>query len=317
MIPTASGTVANSASVTGSESDPNASNNSTTTTTTVNQATVDLAVTKTETPDPVLAGQTVTYTITVTNIGPDASTPVTLTDSLPAGVTLVATSTSQGSCSGTITITCILGILDSGATSTTTIVIETGSPGTLVNIATVTSADFDTNPANNTATSSTAVSPTDLIITKSEPAEFVRQGDGITFTLTVTNIGSATATNVIISDNLPSEITYASSTPSGICSLTGEMVICNLGTLEVGASLTVLIHAVAGEFAGFFTNTATVSADNPESDSSNNSTSTVTEIPGLTGWSLAILWGFFALALVWLFQRSGFGTNRSRPPTKR
>jgi uncharacterized repeat protein (TIGR01451 family) len=195
-------------------------------------------------------------------------------------------------------------------------VIETGSPGTLVNIATVTSADFDTNSANNTATSTTAVSPTDLIITKAGPAEFVRQGGGITFTLTVTNLGSATATNVIVTDALPNSMSFASSTPSGICSLSGDQIICNLGTLESGASSTALIHAIAGNFAGFFTNIATVSADNPESNLSNNSTSTVTEIPGLTGWSLVILWGFFALGIVWLLQRSGYGRNRSRPHTK-
>jgi uncharacterized repeat protein (TIGR01451 family) len=181
---------------------------------------------------------------------------------------------------------------------------------------TVTSADFDTNPDNNAATSTTAVSPTDLIISKSGPAEFVRQGGGITFTLTVTNLGSATATNVIVTDELPDSISFASSTPSGICSLSGDKIICNLGTLKSGASSTLLIHAIAGNFAGFFTNSATVSADNPESNLSNNSTSTVTEIPGLTEWGLVILWGFFALAVVWLFQRSGFGRNRSRPPTE-
>jgi uncharacterized repeat protein (TIGR01451 family) len=317
VMPTASGTLANIASATGSESDSDTSNNSTSTITTVNRATVDLAVTKADTPDPAVAGQDVTYTIIVTNNGPDASTPLTLTDNLPAGVSLVATSATQGTCAGTTTITCSLGILASGATSTVTIVIKTGSPGILANTVTVTSADIDTNSGNNTATSTTDVSPTDLIITKSEPAEFVRQGDEITFTVTVTNIGSATATNVIVTDALPNSMSFASSTPSGICSVSGDKITCNLGTLEAGASSTVLIHANAGNFAGFFTNSATVSADNPDSNSSNNSTSVVTEIPGLSGWSLVILWGFFALAIVWLFQRSGFGTYRSRPPTKR
>ncbi|MCH7801338.1 MAG: DUF11 domain-containing protein, partial [Chloroflexi bacterium] len=309
IIPTATGTLANSASVIGSEPDPNTSNNSATNTMTVSRATVDLAVTKTDAPDPVQAGQDITYTIIVTNNGPDTSTPVTLIDVLPVGVTLAAASTTQGSCSGTTVITCNLGILTSGASSTVTIVVKTASPGALMNTATVASADADTNSANNTATSTTAVSPTDLRITKSGPSEFVGQGDGITFNITVTNLGSATATNVIVTDALPAAIIFASSTPSNICALSGNEVICNLGTLAPGASSTVLIHATAGPYAGFFTNTATVSADNPELASLDNSSSTVIEIPGLSGWGLALLWGLLGLGIVWFLRGNLLGTT--------
>ena len=71
--------------------------------------TADLSITKQDSPDPVTVGSPLTYTIGVANLGPDAGTNVTVTDTLPASVTLVSATASQGSCSGTTTVTCTLG----------------------------------------------------------------------------------------------------------------------------------------------------------------------------------------------------------------
>ena len=64
---------------------------------------------KIDTPDPVTVGSQLTYTIGVQNLGPNASSSATVTDVLPAGVTLVSANASAGSCTGTTTITCTLG----------------------------------------------------------------------------------------------------------------------------------------------------------------------------------------------------------------
>lgn len=117
----------------------------------------DLSITKTDSPDPVTVGSNLTYTITVTNNGPDAATGTVVIDTLPTGVTFVSSSASQGSCTGTITVTCSLGSLANGASATVSIVLTPTAAGTLSNTASVSSAVADPNTANNAATASTTV----------------------------------------------------------------------------------------------------------------------------------------------------------------
>src|SRR5437773_1614261 len=122
----------------------------------------DMSITKSDSPDPVGPGQTLTYHLTATNNGvaggPSTTSGVTVTDTLPAGVTLVSATPSTGSCSGTTTISCALGIFPGGTSATIDIVVTvSASGGTLTNSATVLAVTADPNPANNTATASTAV----------------------------------------------------------------------------------------------------------------------------------------------------------------
>src|SRR5207244_11507651 len=135
----------------------------------------DMAITKMDSPDPVSRGGTLTYHLTVTNNGtpamPATTSGVTLTDVLPAGVTFVSATPSSGTCSGTSTVVCNLGIFPSGATATVDIVVTVASnaSGTLTNTATVAAATTDPNPSNNTATATTTVSgpiPTSVVSRK-------------------------------------------------------------------------------------------------------------------------------------------------------
>jgi uncharacterized repeat protein (TIGR01451 family) len=121
------------------------------------QPSADVAVTKTDAPDPVRAGGNITYTITVRNNGPDRATGVTLTDVLPAGVTLVSERATRGNCTGTATVTCNFGALGSGQTATVTLVVKTTAPGTVMNTVQVAAEQNDPNAANNTATAQTIV----------------------------------------------------------------------------------------------------------------------------------------------------------------
>jgi uncharacterized repeat protein (TIGR01451 family) len=126
----------------------------------------DLSLTKTDTPDPVSPGGTLTYTLTVSNGGPLAACLATVTDPLPPGTTLVSCITSQGSCSGPPvgtngTVTGNLGIIAASGSATMTIAVTApGAPTTdplfLSNSATV-STSSDGFPANNTATAGTTV----------------------------------------------------------------------------------------------------------------------------------------------------------------
>ncbi len=74
----------------------------------------------------------------------------------------------------------------------------------------------------------------DLAITKTDSPDPVAVGQPLTYTLTITNLGSSTATNVIVTDTLPSGVTFGSVTPSqGSCSANGQTIVCNLGNVAV------------------------------------------------------------------------------------
>ena len=122
----------------------------------------DLALTKSASPGSVTVGDNVTYTSTVTNNGPFDATDVTFTDTLPAGVTFVSATPSQGSCSESGgTVTCDLGSLANGASATIDIVVTTTAAGSIDNTATVHATETDLNINDNSATATaTAVAST-------------------------------------------------------------------------------------------------------------------------------------------------------------
>jgi len=118
----------------------------------------DLSVEKTDAPDPVTRGSTLTYTLLVNNLGPGTASSVQLSDTLPESVRFVDVSTSAGSCSQADGIvTCALGDLASGASVTVTIHVTARRTGTATNTAQVGSLAPDPNPANNTATTDTLI----------------------------------------------------------------------------------------------------------------------------------------------------------------
>jgi uncharacterized repeat protein (TIGR01451 family) len=122
----------------------------------------DIALTMTDSPDPVLARSQVTYTVTLQNHGPGGASGLSMTDTLPDAI-FVSASSSQGSCqregngkSGG-TLTCDLGSLAASGTATVTIVVNPAKAGTISNTATARANQPDPDSANNTATETTTV----------------------------------------------------------------------------------------------------------------------------------------------------------------
>ena len=123
----------------------------------------DVAITKMDSPDPAHVGQNLTYTIVVTNNGPDKAVGVSVTDQLPKNAGYGATTTTQGSCTlkpSKTAVVCTVGTMASGASVTISLVVKPTSKGTITNTATATlTSPTDPNTANNTATATTTVQP--------------------------------------------------------------------------------------------------------------------------------------------------------------
>ena len=128
----------------------------------------DLQVMKSDSPDPVRLGSPLTYTVVVANIGPITATGVILTDTLPGSVLFGSVTSTQGSCNGSSIITCSLGALNATANAAATIVVTPTVGGTIVNTASVSSNESDSNPTNNTDTESTTVLPADLSVSNTD-----------------------------------------------------------------------------------------------------------------------------------------------------
>jgi uncharacterized repeat protein (TIGR01451 family) len=117
----------------------------------------DLTLTKTANPTAATVGDTISYSIRVSNKGPDGATGVTVTDVLPGAVAFVSANTTQGTCSGTSTVTCSIGTLAEDAGATITIVVKANSAGTVRNTAEVAPTESDPKDDNNKATATTTV----------------------------------------------------------------------------------------------------------------------------------------------------------------
>jgi uncharacterized repeat protein (TIGR01451 family) len=123
----------------------------------------DLGVVKTDSPDPVHVGQTLTYTVRVTNDGPLAASGVTLTDTLPKNAGFGSVATTQGSCTvkpAKRLVSCTLGGMAAGAAVTVTITVKPTTKGTITNTAEVrATSPPDPNSANNKDSETTSVTP--------------------------------------------------------------------------------------------------------------------------------------------------------------
>ena len=151
---TAAGTIANTATVSSTTADPDTTDNTSTATTTVASAGgADLGV-STSVPAKVDQGTGFTYTLTVTNNGPNPEPDATVTDALPTNSSLGGSvTTTAGSCSGSVTVTCDLGAMASGDTETITIPMTApASPQTLINSASGFGTQVDPVTGNNSST---------------------------------------------------------------------------------------------------------------------------------------------------------------------
>src|SRR5262249_38927083 len=285
----APGSVTNTATVAGG-GEKNTSNDTSNDVTTIIQLGPDPAISKTHT-DLFIQGQTAKYTITVTNTGlsPLDGSTVTVTDTLPTGLTANAAVGGGWTCVLGPPVSCTRSdTLASNASYpdiTLTVNVANNAPlGAAVNTAAV-SGGGDLNTLNDTANDPTTIipPPPDLTIAKSHTGNFV-QGFGAIYSLNVNNAGlGATKGTVTVTDALPTGLTViAASGPGWTCVVSSNLSTMTCTRSDVLAPLTSypainLNVNVAGTAPPSATNTATVSGGG-EINTSNDTASDPTTI---------------------------------------
>ncbi|HBV64089.1 MAG TPA: hypothetical protein DEF45_13830, partial [Rhodopirellula sp.] len=242
----------------------------------------DLVIVKEGNIDPVNAGDPLTYTLTVTNNGPDSAAGVTVVDTLPSDVTFVSGDVDGNAGQvnfdlGTGVLTANLGGMTNGQVSVVTVNVSVGAnpANTLSNTATVSATpNTDSNLANNSSSITTAVTRfVDLAISKVASGTPI-SGQDVTYSLTVTNTGATDAADVVVTDALDDDLTFASFSPltSGAThSLAGQDLTIDVGTLLAGAAVTFeFVATIDAAAVGNIPNSATVATSDTDTVPSNN-----------------------------------------------
>ncbi|MBI5282049.1 MAG: DUF11 domain-containing protein, partial [Candidatus Solibacter usitatus] len=210
----------------------------------------DLVLTKTDAPDPLTVGATLTYTLTVTNNGPDPATGIVLTDTLPVGVTFGTVTPGGPTCTQAAgVVTCGLGTLANGASTVVTITVTPTAPGAITNSASATHPnEVDPNAANNTnIQATTTVNPVAVLFPNINvtplPVAFgnTEVGSFSTRTVTVANNGAA---NLVLGTIVPPVVPY--SRTGGSCVNGQTLVPATTCTIVLRFTPTVLGAAGGG-----------------------------------------------------------------------
>jgi uncharacterized repeat protein (TIGR01451 family) len=214
-------------------------------------------------------GDTITFTLTLTNAGPDGATGVAVTDLLPAGYTYVGDSGSGSYDSGTGLWT--VGTLGVGSSASLAITATVDATGPYTNTAEITAAneiDPDSTPGNgigngeddeaSVATAPGGTADLSLVKTVDDPTPYV--GGTVVFTIAVSNAGPSPATGVAVTDLLPAGYTYVGDDSAGTgTTYAAGTGVWSIGTLSSGSSIALAVTATVNP-AGPYTNAAEITA---------------------------------------------------------
>ena len=251
--------------------------------------TADLRVSKTVSDPTPNVGDTITFTVTVTNAGPNVATGIELTDTFPtSGLSLdiAGIVESQGSYDPGTGIWTI-GTLAKGASVTldlpaTVLAPAAGTiPSAQTNTAEITAVvEPDPLPGNNKATATETPKYADLAVVKQTSNPTPNDGDTVTYTITLTNNGKDTATNVELTDTLPSPVSYQSVvtiTPGTTFNPTGTPTtggIWSVPSIDPGDVFTLEFQVIANAGGLSYNEIEITKTDTWDPDLGNNSSRT-------------------------------------------
>jgi len=231
-----------------------------------------LTITKSADPNPVNAGEVLTYTIVVINGGDANATGVVITDDLDSEVRFAGASDGGSYRSGVVTWNVTeIGIGQTISRTLWVTVTDVASGTILSNTAWVTPTDGIDNSDTITTTVTTAA---DLQIAKSASVNPVVVGTSFTYAIGVSNNGPSVASGVTVTDALPLGLTFDAEGSSPECSASDQDVTCTIGVLPVSGHLTLAIAVTVDtslEDGLVLSNTASVSGDEPDPNENDNS----------------------------------------------
>ncbi|MBT8067809.1 MAG: DUF11 domain-containing protein [Gammaproteobacteria bacterium] len=315
----------NTANTFADETDPDMMDNQfieTTTVVPVVPDSVDLEITKIDTPDPVISGgPTLTYDITVTNNGPDAATGVTVTDTVPVELPIDDATSTVGSCIiNGLQVTCTIGDLAVDATATVTIIVSpepVQASTDFDNTADVTGNEADPIAGNNSSTVTTTVTPpeSDMMVTVVATPTSPSIGETVTYDITIMNDGPSDNLGVEMSITLPAMGTFQrSSISQGKCSAPSDGVIdCVIGDMLSGSTVTVQVVFTAPDEAASMVMSAAVLGSAVDPAAGNNTDSDAVSVieavdliirgtskgTGSLAWPMLLVLAIAAIASRW------------------
>jgi uncharacterized repeat protein (TIGR01451 family) len=166
-----------------------------------------------------------------------------ITDTLPAGMTLLSVTPTLGSCAPGPVVNCTPGTLVPGASMTLAVNALAPLSGTVVNEVNLTV----NNGVHGVTMEINVLAPHRQLDAAVDPVSLTASpGQLVTFTIRVTNGGNIAQDGIAITDALPPALSFVSATPSsGTCAATGNTINCSAGTLQPGAAMSVIVSALA------------------------------------------------------------------------
>ncbi|MGO0969434.1 COG1361 S-layer family protein, partial [Clostridioides difficile] len=275
---TATGDITNTAEVSADVPEP-VTDSSTVTTPIVPSA--DIEVIKTSNMDTAVPGETFSYTITVTNLGPSAAQSIVLTDDIPDVILNPEYSLDGGVTFQPWNGNLSIGTLDAGEIRSIIIrgTVSQTAVGTIINTATISSPTPDPNPDNNTSTDETDISPlADISVIKgNEPVAI--PGGRFIYGIEIANAGPSFTENVTLTDNIPASILNPEYSIDNGVTFQPWNGSLNIGTLDAGEIRNIIIRGTVSQTAiGTIINTATVSSTTPDPNLNNNTSTSEAEV---------------------------------------
>jgi uncharacterized repeat protein (TIGR01451 family) len=263
------GSAVNVARVGGGLADPERSDRRSITTTVILDANLSLAMTA---PSSAVLGDTIVYTITLTNSGSGQAKKITVVDSLPPGVTFLSSTGSPTVGAGTLTWS--RGALPAGVSNVDTVEVLATLAGEQTNVA---RASSESPPADLRAEATTTVPAgfgADLSVTKSGPAT-AGLGDTLTYVLELNNAGPDAALSVTLRDSLPAGTSFLDASPGA--TVLGSTVSWFRLLLAASSTVTETVRVVVTS-GGTKTNVARVSSLTADPDTEDRRATAVTTI---------------------------------------